>query len=137
MPSIDCVSCRFGFHYLFFFMIVLSIGLAAILSIAFNKLNVPLKGFGKDFKIKTVKQQAVAMFGFFVFLLVRGPAVQLLTYTCRRSSPPAMHSRPPARLRSFNAHVAPIERFRAMKRVLGRHCMRAPNFSTRVCASAA
>ena len=50
-------------------MIVLAIALAAVLSVAFNKFNVPLKGFGKEFKVKTVKEQSVAMLGFFVFLM--------------------------------------------------------------------
>ena len=60
---------RFAFHYSLFGVILLAIVLAAVLSVVFGTLHLPLKGFGKEFKTKTVKEQAVAMLGFFVFLL--------------------------------------------------------------------
>ena len=58
---------RFWFHYSLLGLITLAITLACIFSFAFNKLHVPLKGFGEgEFKSATVISQAIATFDFFV-----------------------------------------------------------------------
>merc|ERR1719473_388166 len=63
----------FWFHYSLLGLIALAITLACIFSFAFNKLHVPLKGFGEgEFKSATVISQAIATFDFFVFLLYPG-----------------------------------------------------------------
>ena len=64
---------RFWFHYGILGLITLAIVLAGMLSFAFYKLHVPVKGFGEgEFKAVTVGSQAIAMFNFFIFLLYPG-----------------------------------------------------------------
>ena len=63
---------RFWFHYSVLGLIVLAIALAGLLSFAFHKLHVPLKGFRDgEFKAVTVGSQSISIFNFFIFLLVR------------------------------------------------------------------
>ena len=64
---------RFWFHYGLLGLITLAIVLASMLSFAFYKLRVPLKGFGEgEFKPVTVVSQAIAIFDLFIFLLYPG-----------------------------------------------------------------
>ena len=63
-----CVSPwrSFVFHYSLAALIMVAIALACALSLAFNKLKIPIKGFQEGFKPKTVLEQGVSTCNFFI-----------------------------------------------------------------------